>query len=274
MPLSAIDLANHILNLFPGATRLGRSCWSTALQNGRSHVSRVYLDDDTAILTTGPLGIPACPQQVLAWNALLPAASRIVWTGDGLELRTEWAIAPDADGGDLWERARRDFQTGLDVLGGETVPPNPDPVPASSESEGPAPHWNARLNEDGAWSISLPHEQAAVRASATLVTAGTLAEGDYPDEVRAAAAEALLRGTSHLRFVKACAAPGESARWSAWIQASPVACGLEEALASVALAHVDCADAVRALQEVRLAQRYRQVSSVWRNRQSNPNEGR
>ena len=274
MPQSELELESQVQKLFPGATQHGRACWSAALQNGRSHWSRVYFEDDTAVLTTGPLDIPGSPQRILAWNAVLPAASRIVCNEDGLQLRTEWVLSPDATAGDIWETARRDFQAGLDLLGGESVPP-PAELPAGNfESQEPAPRWNARANGDGTWSVPLPHAQAALQASAALVKAETIAGDEHADEVRAAVAEVLLRGTSYLRFVKACATPDGEGRWAAWIQASPAVCGMDAALAAVALAHRECAAAARALSEVRLALRFREVCSAWRDCKSNPKEGR
>jgi hypothetical protein len=259
-----LELVSQMKKLFPGATPRGRASWSVALQNGRSHLSRVSLEDDVVILTTGPLGIHGSPQSVVAMNATLPAASRIVCATDGLQLRAEWALPPDAMISKVWEAVLCDFQAGLDILGGASIP-QPVTLPTYAfEREDPAPHWNVRPNGDGTWSVPLPHEKAALHASASLVTARILAQFEYPEEVRAAVAELLLRGTSYLRFVKACATPDSATQWSAWIQASPAVCGTDKALTGVALAYGECASAARALSEVRLARRFREVGSTWR----------
>ena len=72
------ELASQIHRLFPAATPLGRASWSVTLQNGRSHLTRVFLEDDNVVLTTGPIAMHGSPQSVVAMNASLPAASRIV----------------------------------------------------------------------------------------------------------------------------------------------------------------------------------------------------
>ena len=257
------ELASQIHRLFPAATPLGRASWSITLQNGRSHLTRVFLEDDNVVLTTGPIAMHGSPQSVVAMNASLPAASRIVCAADGLQLRTEWALGPDETVNKLWEAALNDFQVGLDVIGGASIPQFVTLPTCTFETQGPQQHWNARAIGDGTWRVPLPHEQTALRASASFVTAEMIPEHEYPAEVRAAVAELLLRGTSHVRFVKACAKADSAEKWAAWIQAPVAVCGMEEALTSVALSYRECAPAIRALSEVQPARRFREVSSAW-----------
>lgn len=270
MTHTEVDLASQVQRGFPQATAQGRACWSVAMQNGRSHNSRVSLEDDILVLTTGPLAINGSPQSVMAMNPSLGAASRIVCATDGLQFRTEWAVSADgmlrreAMISQIWEASLCDFQRGLDVLSGAPIP-QPVAFPTQSrEEQEPAPHWNARAEGEGAWMVPLPHEKVSLRASALLVKVDAITQGEWPDEVRSAISEYLLRATSQLRFVKACATSDSNAQWSAWIEASPVACGMEEALICVALAYREFGAAVRALSEVRLAQRFHEIGSVWR----------
>jgi hypothetical protein len=260
-----IELASELNRLFPDATPRGRASWSVALQNGRSHLSRVSLEDDILSLTTAPLAIHGSPQSVAAMNASLPAASRIVCAVDGLRLRTEWSLPADAPIGKICESAVYDFQAGLDLFCGAPVPqPITSSIPAFEKH--PSPHWNARENGDGTWSVPLPDHRAVLRASESFVKVDIIPGSEPPDEVRSAVAEYLLRGTFPLRFVKACASPDSAAQWAAWIQASPAVCGMDEALTSVAVAYRECAPSARALSEPWLAQRFREIGSIWRAR--------
>ena len=261
-----LAVAENMRKAFPDATRIGPASWSFVYQNGRAHSSRAWLEGSTFVLTSRPLSLRGSPQSVGARNVTLPAASRIALTRDGLELRTEVVLWPDAETSSVCEGTLDEFRMALDVLGGKSaaaadIPPT-SCVPFEQE---PPPHWNARANEDGSWSISLPHEKAALHASATLVVAKLLDQRESPEEVRAAVAEFLLRSTSEIRFVKACATSDGDADWTAWIQASPATCGgMDEALTATAFAYRECAAEVRALSEVRLARRYQEVASIWR----------
>jgi hypothetical protein len=235
------------------------------MQNGRAHQSQVSIDDNLLVVTTGPLAINGSPQSLAAINASVPAATRIVCASGGLELRTECVLRADIGISQIWQSLLGDCQHGLDILGGESVPqPTAIATPHNFDEEEPALHWNARAEGDGNWIVPLAHEKALLHASASIVRTEIIAQQEWPDQVRFAVSEYLLRATSQLRFVKACATPHSSSQWSAWIQASPAACGMEEALTCVALACRECGAAVRALSELRIAQLFREISSIWR----------
>jgi len=262
-----LAVAENMRKAFPDATRIGPASWSFVYQNGRAHSSRAWLEGSTFVLTSSPLSLRGSPQSMVAKNVTLPAASRITLTRDGLELRTEVVLWPDAETSSVCEGTLDEFRMALDVLGGKSAPaaeiPPTSCVPFEQE---PAPHWNAHKNEDGTWTISLPHGRAAaLHASPTLVVAKLLDQRESPQEVRAAVAEFLLRSTSEIRFVKACATSDRDTDWAAWIQASPATCGgMDEALTATAFAYGECAAEVRALSEVRLARRHQEVASIWR----------
>ena len=258
-----LEFAPELKRLFPQATPRARPSWSIPLQNGRSHMCRASIGNDVLILTTGLLGISAFPQTIMAMNTSLPASSRIVCTVDGLRLRTERALQGDATFSRVCEAAMLEFQFSLDVFGGASTP-----IPASRsifalETEDPAPHWNARENGDGTWSVPLIEHRAVLMASPLFVKAYGIPQDGYPEDVRSALAEYLLRVTSQVLFVKACATPDSDTNWTGWLQASPCVCGMDEALTSVFVAHRESASAARALSEVRIAQRFREIGSIW-----------
>jgi hypothetical protein len=260
-----LAVGESIRKAFPDATTSGPACWSFIYQNGRAHSSRGWLEGNTFVLTSTQLSLGDSPQRVLAKNVTLPAATRIVLTRDGgLELRTEVVLWPDAEIS-VCEGTLDEFRIALDILGCKATSAAEIPPRSVSFEQEPAPNWSARKNEDGTWTISLPHEKAALHASPILVVAKLLDQRESPEEVRAAVAEFLLRSTSEIRFAKACARSDADADWAAWIQASPATCGgMDEALTATTFAYRECAAEVRALSEVRLARRYQEVASIWR----------
>src|SRR5271157_5039947 len=151
-----LAVAENIRKAFPDATPSGLACWSFIYQNGRPHPSRALLEENIFVLTSGPLGVPSSPQSVVEKNAALPAASRLVFTGDGLELRTEVVLRPDAEISSVCGSTLEEFQLALDILGGTAGPAGEIPPASVPFEQEPAPHWSARANEDGTWTISLP----------------------------------------------------------------------------------------------------------------------
>lgn len=264
MPRNDVELARELHKSFPNAVCSGQNCWSTALENGCSHQCRISIENGVLVLTTGPIHIIGSPQNVAAMNASLPCASRIVCTTRGLQLRTECALQNDSPLSTIWGAAILDFQAALDVAGGVLMPQTIQTLKYGPEIDAPAPYWNARENEDGSLSVPIIDRHALMRASAQTVTAEMTGRREYPYEVRSALAEYLLRATSQLRFVKACAAPDSISEWSAWLEASPQKCGMDEALAAVIAACRDCAPAVKALTELPLASRFHEIASIWR----------
>jgi hypothetical protein len=267
MALSECDFASHVKRLFDNVAAVSRSSWSVALQNGRSHSSRVSIENDVLVLTTDPLYLDVSPERVLAINASLPASTRIVCRLDGLRIQTELALSGhDANGidGKICEAAVHDFRCSLDVLGGASFRDTAAQSMCAIDIQDPAPDWNARENGDGSWTVPLAETHAVLLVSASLAKVGAVAPGEYPQEVRCAVAEYLLRVTSQIRFVKACATEDSDTNWTAWLQAAPCVCGIDDAIAAVALAYRETARELRVLTELRIAQRFREIGSIWR----------
>jgi hypothetical protein len=266
--MSFLDAADPVVrNLLAGARTLDTAAWTVALQNGRRHFAQIAIHDGVLTLGTCPRQEDQSPSHLTEINCGLPAGCRVVWLPEGVRLAAEMASADSVQ--PALAPTLRSFQQALEVLCG---------APGVSHHEGSeetavmagiaeaASDWQLAERPDGTKLARLPQKKGYLKAtvSDSGIIVPILTADEYPQAVRDAVAEVLLRAASKVRFVRACGQADSGGKWTARLEVPAAVCTADDALTALALVCRDCGAEALALANPELAAVYCDFSSYCR----------